>query len=1159
MKATMKAAKIHAGKSVLSLVLALCLLFSAVPIVSPVSAVAEGFTATPADTINLLTLQAEDGSTGDGSWTIKNNQIHIWRAGTYHIKGYGVETTNAIVINETVSGQVNLILEDVNITSSVFKSPFYNPALSTEVCIELRGVNKLTSTHDSIEAMYLRGATTIQGDGYLEVSSTAGSAMYLDCNLTIESGEVYVETSATWYSGDLERSSGLAAIDIDRNATLEVKGGKLTAIGADAKAGSGCGGGAGIGGKGGIGTWSESGDVSGNVIITGGTVIARGGKGDGIALDGFDIGAGGAINDTVTAADADSGTLTVNGENAALIMEGRGYGGTNVTAPVLTQGVVSDQNGEVNLSGIYGGASTDDIYILQDLLYALGNQSPEEPNDKQITIDFEVRVPKNVYLVIPYGVEVLYTAPSIQLDGNILKHGMLNFPNGMPTMSGDGKLISTGGSTYNKVSGVPLDFTGVSTEGNFLAVKGDALEAADWAALKAIGVHFHLHLANEATDLPVDALKEAKLLSISGVGVKGTIGQSALVDRGTLELISLPYAESANHLAFWDGTYNQQNEKLEHLYLPRVHTVVNGFYAKNLKAVHMPWLETAGRDLLSYCENIEEASFPRLKNAGRTAFWDMPSLKKLSLPLIETFETNAFIGTSLELLDGLELNKNYFTIVNTAKEKALYDKDKTALYAFFEDESITEYTAPDSLVSIIDCAFNINPTLETAYLGNVQKIGAGAFDDCANLSHVEASYAREAEANAFSRCNSLKYIRLGDNTSGDNGLTSLGNFSLGDSAFEYIELPDTFGQGMKISGIAFRGANNLKAISFTGDVPLKQNVDNLFDGLSEDVIIYVDGEYLDNYKKRFSEDSSDSSEQVTSTVKDSQIVAGKLPAGAWHEVTVTTDGTKGATAGSSFYLGWEGAEIQLYANAPKGYTFKKWQVVNPTDGSVVIENDKFVMPASSVEVKAIFAPKSVPPAPPVEPEWENPFEDVSKTDWFYGDVEFVNENDLMKGMTAKTFAPISTLTRGMLATILHRIAGEPAPSAGFESSFTDIPEKAYYANAVHWGEEAGVFEGIGDGKFSPGGLIKREDMAVMIWRYAEHIGWENETGEITADKKFADHKSISTYAIEAVYEMKERKILLGNKSNVFAPSRHANRAETAAVVHRLVDYINKNP
>lgn len=179
----------------------------------------------------------------------------------------------------------------------------------------------------------------------------------------------------------------------------------------------------------------------------------------------------------------------------------------------------------------------------------------------------------------------------------------------------------------------------------------------------------------------------------------------------------------------------------------------------------------------------------------------------------------------------------------------------------------------------------------------------------------------------------------------------------------------------------------------------------------------------------------------------------------------------------------------------------------------------------------------------------NPFTDVSEKDWFYGDVMFAYENGLMIGTGNAQFRPHGTATRGMMATILWRMAGSPAPKGN--SSFTDVEAGTWYTDAIAWTAENGIFLGYGNNKVGPNDSITREQLAAIFFRYADYKGCDmNAKGELD---KFRDAGKVSDYARAAMQWAVGSGLIQGKPDGVLDPQGTATRAEIAAMLHRFLE------
>ena len=206
----------------------------------------------------------------------------------------------------------------------------------------------------------------------------------------------------------------------------------------------------------------------------------------------------------------------------------------------------------------------------------------------------------------------------------------------------------------------------------------------------------------------------------------------------------------------------------------------------------------------------------------------------------------------------------------------------------------------------------------------------------------------------------------------------------------------------------------------------------------------------------------------------------------------------------------------------------------------------FEMPASRVTVEATFVEEG-------GEEAAEPFVDVSAGDWFYDAVVYVYDNGLMSGTAATTFGPNVGTTRGMIATILWRLAGSPNGGA---NPFTDVSSSDYYAEAVAWAAGEGIVGGYGNGVFGANDPITREQMALMMYRYAQYAGYE--TSQRSAQlSSYADYASISDWAVEAVSWANAVGLMNGRTASTIVPTGTITRAEAATILMQFGENVQK--
>lgn len=184
--------------------------------------------------------------------------------------------------------------------------------------------------------------------------------------------------------------------------------------------------------------------------------------------------------------------------------------------------------------------------------------------------------------------------------------------------------------------------------------------------------------------------------------------------------------------------------------------------------------------------------------------------------------------------------------------------------------------------------------------------------------------------------------------------------------------------------------------------------------------------------------------------------------------------------------------------------------------------------------------------------WQNPFVDISASDWYYKSVEYAYKNNLFSGLTATQFGPNVSVTRGMLVTVLWRAEGKPSVSSN--SQFADVAIGAYYEKAIAWAEQNGIVSGYSETVFAPDAPILREQIASIFYRYARYKGLTVNNTDNTA-LTFADAKDISSYAVRSIQYCVSKHIMYGRTADIFKPLDHATRAEMAAILQRFLTKI----
>ena len=179
-----------------------------------------------------------------------------------------------------------------------------------------------------------------------------------------------------------------------------------------------------------------------------------------------------------------------------------------------------------------------------------------------------------------------------------------------------------------------------------------------------------------------------------------------------------------------------------------------------------------------------------------------------------------------------------------------------------------------------------------------------------------------------------------------------------------------------------------------------------------------------------------------------------------------------------------------------------------------------------------------------------PFTDLKEDGWYLDSVRYVYFNGMMNGMSETTFEPDTALTRAMYVTMLYRLSGEPSVKVG--NVYADVKGDEWYAKAVSWGTENGIVEGY-DGKFSPMDSITREQMAAMMYRYAELNGCD--VSASASFDSFSDGSTVSEWAKEEMSWAVASKLIQGHENGTLEPQGNATRAQAAAVLQRFAEMI----
>ena len=175
------------------------------------------------------------------------------------------------------------------------------------------------------------------------------------------------------------------------------------------------------------------------------------------------------------------------------------------------------------------------------------------------------------------------------------------------------------------------------------------------------------------------------------------------------------------------------------------------------------------------------------------------------------------------------------------------------------------------------------------------------------------------------------------------------------------------------------------------------------------------------------------------------------------------------------------------------------------------------------------------------------FSDVASDAWYAQAVGEVSDAGIMNGTTDTTFSPDEQVTRGMVVTVLWRLASSPAAAAA--TTFPDVEDWYYYAPAVAWAQAAGVATGLGNGTFDGGSIVTREQLSVFLYRYSQYAGDELASGVLDL---YNDVDSVQSWALDGMAHAVGAGLITGTDEGNLEPAGPATRAQLAVILQRLM-------
>ena len=438
--------------------------------------------------------------------------------------------------------------------------------------------------------------------------------------------------------------------------------------------------------------------------------------------------------------------------------------------------------------------------------------------------------------------------------------------------------------------------------------------------------------------------------------------------------------------------------------------------------------------------------------------------------------------------------------------------------AFCGCTGLTNMAIPDSVTSIGSFVFAKCSGLTGALTipENVTRIGDGAFYECSGLSGTLTIPAgiTSIGSSVFYNCSGL----TGALTI-PAGVTSAGNYAFaGCSGLTgALMIPDSV---TTIGDHAFNGCSGL-----SGALTIPDSVTNIgihaFQHCSSLTSIAISNRVTGIGDGTFYGCSSLTSIEIPNSVTT---IGGSVFLYCSSLTTVTIPDSVTSIGGSTFH---NTALRTVYY----GGTQAQWNALMPNTDLV-----------DMYDATIYCSDGSITYAPTPRTTTASPYSDVPLDAWYAAAVLYCRDHGLMSGVDATRFSPGAGMTRAMLVTVLHRLAGSPeAPAA----SFRDVPAASWYAPAISWAVQKGVAGGYGDGRFGPDDPVTRQQAAALLWRFA---------GEPDALRQsaFSDREAVDSYAQEAVDWAHAAGILNGMGDGRFTPGGSATRAQTAAI---LMNYL----
>ena len=588
--------------------------------------------------------------------------------------------------------------------------------------------------------------------------------------------------------------------------------------------------------------------------------------------------------------------------------------------------------------------------------------------------------------------------------------------------------------------------------------------------------------------------------------------------------------------------------------------------ANDLENVQFPaGLDSIGKEAFNCCENLSAAIVPDgTTQIGDRAFWYCLSMDEITFPdSITQIGTDVIFSTKywsnnenweagvlyvdhqLMCSDGTGVFETY-----EVKEGTITIAD----YAFVGSTYMSAIVIPDSVVTIGEAALSRCDSLESVVIGDgVKTIGDEAFYWSSMLRTI--TFGEQVESigsSAFEECSSLKEVVLPDSliTLGERAFDScaaLKSVVIGDGLLEIED--DTFynctaleeviiGESVKIIGEdAFWECSALAEIIIPDSV--EKIGDYAFSSCTAlETAVIGDG------VKELGEYVFEECVSLENLVLGANIekIGRSTFANCESLVSVAVPEKVTELTPCLFYGCTSLTTLVLPVGLTKIDYFVCENCNNLTDvwyGGTLAQKNQMDINRDNYELN--------------QATWHYMFNDLPASHWAYDSIFYCYQNGIMSGTgDGSTFNPSGTMTRAALVSMLYRLAGSPTISGN--AGFSDVAEGAWYADAVIWASQNGIVSGKGDGRFAPTDPVTRASFVSILYRYAEHEGWNTDA---RADlSTFADAGSVPAWARESIEWAVAEGLLSGTTSGgaVYVnPNGKATRAQGAVLLQKFCE------